>query len=176
MLYTKILELQEFSVNPSDVLEDQFDPQTDDYVERRKLLKQAKGQIKQSSTDLDNIFNLVDSLEAFKADIRFIKRTSFNTEGLVNLCKIYGKLSTIFRELSKSDKKLQRVNSYKEVYSEFSKILDFNFFDMFNKDLEELLLQSEVRNKVFNKEYDLIQKLDTDKQIYIESFKEGSKV
>lgn len=177
MLYNKILELQQFSINPSDVLEDQFDPQTEDYIERRKLLKEMKGQINQNSKDLDNVFTLISSLDTFKNDIRFLNKTVFNTEGLVNLSKIYGQVSTILRELVRSDKKLQKMNSYSSVYESLSSALTVNFFDLFNSDLDKLLLIAEDNNIKYNKKYpDFINSLELNKQVYIESFKEGSKL
>lgn len=157
LMYSKILEIQKFCINPTDVLEDQFDPQTEDYIERRKLMKEMKSQIKQYSKDLDSVFFLIAELDTFKSDIRFLNKTIFNDQGLKSLSKIYGQISSIIRELVKSDKKLQKIDSYRVVYADLSSALQCNVFDILKNDLDKYNPSEQALAEC------------------IESFKEGSK-
>lgn len=173
----KIAVVQTFAVNPVEILEDQFDPQTEDYIERRKLLKIAKSQIQQSSKDIEIVFNSIASLNSFKSDIAFAHKTAFNTQCIKDLSMNYGRIAAIFKDLERADKKLQKVDAYSDVYVVLSNELDCNMFDIFIEDLDEILSLAIERNKTFNEKVDkqYIKDLEVDKKTYIESFKFGLK-
>lgn len=173
----KIEALQKFAVNPVEILEDQFDPQTEDYIERRKLLKATKGQIQQNSKDIEIVFHSVGDLNNYKADITFSHKTAFNTQCIVNLSGLYGEIAAVLKRIEKADKKLRNMPAYNDVYSVFSQEVECNMFELFTQDLSSILELAKVRNENFNNtaEKQYLQELDLDTQVYINSFKDGFK-
>lgn len=172
----KIEQALKFYQDPKDVLEASYNPETSDYKERARLLRVAKGQIKQSEKDLNRIFELISELPKFVSDIKHVRKTSFNQISIISLMKNYGEIAWIFRELQKTNTRLQKNEAYANVYKEFIELCKENMFDLMIEDLDSLLEITQIRNAEFNlinPEYR--QELTLDKDIYIESYKQGFK-
>lgn len=173
---SKIEQALKFYQDPKDVLETYYNPETSDYKERSRLLRVAKGQIKQSEKDLNRIFELISELPKFVSDIKHVRDTSFNSVSIISLMKDYGAIAWIFRELQKSNTRLQKNEAYVNVYKEFIELCNENMFDLMIEDLDSLLESTSIRNAEFNlMNLKYRQELTLDKEIYIESYKQGFK-
>lgn len=173
---TKIEQALKFYQDPKDVLETYYNPETKDYKERSRLLRVAKGQIKQSEKDLNRIFELISELPKFISDIKYVRDTSFNEISVISLMSNYGAIAWIFRELQKTNARLQKNEVYASVYKEFIELCKENMFDLMIEDLDSLLEITSIRNAEFNlMNLEYRQELTLDKEIYIESYKQGLK-
>lgn len=173
---TKIEQALKFYQDPKDVLETYYNPETEDYKERSRLLRVAKGQIKQSEKDLNRIFELISELPKFISDIKYVRDTSFNQISIISLMKDYGAIAWIFRELQKTNTRLQKNEVYVNVYKEFIELCKENMFDLMIEDLDSLLEITSIRNAEFNlMNLEYRQELTLDKEIYIRSYKQGLK-
>lgn len=176
MYLTKIEHVLKFYQDPEDVLETYYNPETSDYKERSRLLRVAKGQIKQSEKDLNRVFELISELPKFISDINHVRDTSFNQISVISLMKNYGAIAWIFRELQKTNTRLQKNEAYVNVYGEFIELCKENMFDLMIEDLDSLLAMTSIRNAEFNlMNLEYRQELTLDKEIYIESYKQEFK-
>lgn len=135
-----------------------------------------KGKLSNQKKDLNRIFELISELPKFISDIKHVRDTSFNQFSIISLMRDYGEIAWIFRELQKTNTRLQKNEVYVNVYKEFIELCKENMFDLMIEDLDSLLEITQIRNAEFNlMNPKYRQELTLDKEIYIESYKQGLK-